>query len=132
MNTSMKADTEIKKPRHWGWLVLFTSTSTLLCCALPILLVSLGMGSVVAAMASNVPWLITLSQYKIWIFAASFIILCIAGWALYRAGRACPADPVLAEQCASAHKWNTRFYWFAVVIWAIGFFSAYILVLLLD
>ena len=30
--------------RRWGWLVVFTTTSTLLCCALPIALVSLGLG----------------------------------------------------------------------------------------
>jgi len=32
-----------------GWLALFTSTGTLIYCALPILLVTLGFGSVVAA-----------------------------------------------------------------------------------
>ena len=34
------------------------------CCALPILLVALGMGSAVAAMVSALPWLVTVSQYK--------------------------------------------------------------------
>lgn len=62
---------ENKKPRNWGWLVLFASTGTLLCCALPIILVSLGMGAVVASMASNLPFLIKLSMYKEWMFAGS-------------------------------------------------------------
>ena len=43
---------------------LFTSVSTLLCCALPSLLVALGMGAVVAGLASDLPWLITMSKYK--------------------------------------------------------------------
>ncbi len=114
-------------PNHWGWLILFASTSTLLCCALPILLVSLGMGAVVAAMASNFPLLITLSQHKIWIFAGCFALLLIAAWALYRPGRACPTDPQLAAKCASAHKWNKRFFCCSVMVWLLGFFSAYIL-----
>lgn len=118
------------KPRNWGWLILFASTGTLLCCALPILLVSLGMGAVVAAMASNLPFLITLSQHKIWMFAGSFALLLLGGWALYRPGRACPVDPTLAEKCAFAQKWNQRFFWAAVLVWSIGFFTAYLLPIL--
>lgn len=30
------------KPRRWSWLLLFTTSGTLLCCAIPITLVSLG------------------------------------------------------------------------------------------
>ncbi len=116
------------KPKKWGWLILFTSTGTLLCCALPIILVSLGMGTVVASLASNVPFLIELSMYKAWVFAGSGALLLLSGWALYRPGRSCPIDPDLAALCASAHKWNIRFFWGAVVIWSIGFFAAFIAV----
>ena len=116
------------KPRKWGWLVLFASASTLLCCALPIILVSLGMGAVVASMASNVPFLIELSQYKAWVFTGSGVILLLAGWALYRPGRVCPIDPELAKLCLSAQKWNRRFFWGAVILWSIGFFAAFIAV----
>ncbi len=114
------------KPRNWGWLILFASTSTLLCCALPILFVILGMGSVVASVASNVPILITLSMHKGWVFAVSGILLLVSAWLLYRPGRYCPTDPVLAELCERSYKWNLRLYWVSVVIWAIGFFFAFI------
>ena len=127
---SVVNDGNIQNPRCWGWLILLASTSTLLCCALPILLVSLGLGAVVASMSSNLPFLITLSQHKSWIFSGSFVLLLIAGWALYRPGRVCPVNLVLAEKCATAHKWNQRFYWCAVIVWLIGFFSAYVLVLI--
>ena len=33
---SVVNDVNIKNPKCWGWLILFASTSTLLCCALPI------------------------------------------------------------------------------------------------
>ena len=129
---SVVNDVNIKNPKCWGWLILFASTSTLLCCALPILLVSLGLGAVVASMASSLPFLVTLSQHKNWMFLGSFVLLLIAGWTLYRPGRACPVDLVLAEKCVTSHKWNQRFYWCAVIVWLIGFFSAYVLVLIVE
>jgi hypothetical protein len=111
----------------WGWIILFTSTGTLLCCALPIILVSLGMGAVVAAMASNIPFLITLSLHKSWVFAGSGILLLLGAWFLYRPGRICPTDPELAKLCSKTHNWNCWIYWISAVIWCFGFFFAYIL-----
>jgi len=119
---------KIKKPRKWGWLILFASTGTLLCCALPIILVSLGMGAVVASLASNVPFLITLSMHKGWVFAVSGILLLLGGWALYRPNRVCPADPELGALCDKAHKWNVRLFWASVLIWCTGFFFAFLAV----
>ena len=54
-----------------GYLSLFTSFGTLLCCALPSLLVLLGLGATVASVLSSVPWLVTLSRHKDWVFAVS-------------------------------------------------------------
>ena len=41
---------------------LLFAGGTLVCCALPSLLVSLGLGSTVAALVGAAPWLVTLSQ----------------------------------------------------------------------
>jgi len=112
--------------KKWGWIILFTSVGTLLCCALPIMLVSLGMGAVVAAMATNLPFLITLSLYKTWMFAGSGLLLLLGGWLLYQPGRTCPTDPELAILCTKVHMWNCRLYWISVGIWCVGFFFAYI------
>jgi len=108
------------------WLTLFASTGTLICCALPITLVSLGMGATVAALTSSFPLLMTLSQHKIWIFLLSGGLLALSGWLMYRPGRSCPTDPQLARLCASAQRWNRRVYWGSVLIWGIGFFAAYL------
>ena len=113
-------------PRKWSWLVLFASSTTLVCCALPILLVSLGLGAVSASLFANLPFLVTLAQYKAWMFAGSGGVLLLAAWLLFRPGRACPADPDLAEQCEKAHRWNTRLYWVSVGIWVAGFGAAYL------
>ena len=112
--------------RRWAWVVIFTSSSTLICCALPILLVALGFGAVSASLFASVPFLVTLAQYKTWMFAGSGAVLVLAAWLLYRPGRVCPADPVLALQCDIAHRWNTRFFWLASVIWIVGFAAAYL------
>ena len=51
-----------------GWLALVATTGTLICCALPILLITLGFGSVVAALTFRYPLLVTLSEYEGWMF----------------------------------------------------------------
>lgn len=106
---------------------LFTTTGTLVCCAIPIIFVTLGLGATVAAMTSAFPFLIVLSQHKIWVFAFSGLMLAVSGWLMYRPGRSCPTDPALGQACSTAHKWNKRIYWSSVVIWSIGFTAAYIL-----
>ena len=111
---------------RWGWLVLFTSSSTLICCALPIILVTLGLGAVSATLFETLPFLVTLTRYKSWMFLGSAGMLAIGGWSLYRPGRYCPTDPVLAAKCNAAHRWNKRIWWASVVILGIGFFAAYL------
>jgi hypothetical protein len=113
------------KPKRWGVLLLFASIPTLLCCALPILLVSLGMGSVVASLyGDKLPFLQWFGRNEEITFGATAAILLFAGWILYRSGRTCPTDPLLAQACKNADTWNRRFYWFAVAVWCIGVFAA--------
>lgn len=106
---------------------LVTTTGTLLCCALPIIFVTLGMGATVVAMTSAFPFLITLTKYKIWLFAFSGLMLLVSGWLMFRPGHICPTDKELADACNTAHKWNKRIYWTSVAIWSVGFTAAYIL-----
>jgi len=122
----MNVETVPLKEGGVTWLTLFASTGTLVCCALPIMLVTLGMGATVVAMTSTFPFLITLSLHKGWVFAGSGLMLALSGWLMYRPGRACPTDPGLAAVCRRAHVWNRRIYWTSVVIWGIGFFAAFL------
>lgn len=108
------------------WLTLFATAGTLICCALPIILVTLGLGATVAALTSAFSFLITLSQHKVWVFAFSGVMLGAAAWLLYRPGRACPSDPELGELCDKTRLWNLRIYWTSVSIWIIGFIAAYL------
>ena len=112
--------------RRWTWLLLFASSTTLICCALPILLVSLGLGAVSAALFANLPVLMSLAKYKAWMFGATGGLLALTAWLLYRSGRTCPADPELADHCENIRRWNIRFYWTSVAVWLIGFGTAYL------
>src|SRR5947208_10557152 len=54
-----------------SYFSLFTSLSTLLCCALPSLLVLFGLGASVAPILAFTPWLVALSRHKVWTFSIS-------------------------------------------------------------
>lgn len=125
----MTTKTENSNTRVWSWTLLFTTSATLVCCALPILLVSLGFGAAVASIATAAPWLIQLSLYKGWVFAISGALILLAAWSVMRAGRSCPTDPQLAKACEKADQWNRRFILLSAALWCVGFFAAYVLVL---
>ncbi len=126
MTTSTRERSAVRRRQGLTWLALFTTTGTLLCCALPIVLVSLGLGATLAALTSSLPFLIDLSRHKVWIFAFSAVMLILAGWALYRPDRACPADTERGRACDRAMVWNRRIHRVSVAIWGLGFFAAYL------
>ena len=124
--------TNATKPRKWGVFLLFATVPTLLCCALPILLVSLGLGSVVASIYGDYfPFLRWFGLNEGITFGIATVILIVSAWVIYRPGQQCPADPELAAACDNAKKWNRRFFWGAIVIYCVGVYSAYILPLTL-
>jgi len=110
-----------------SWVALFASTGTLVCCALPILLVSLGAGATVAALTSALPILVTLSHYKLWVFGVSGLLLAVAAWLSWRPGRSCPAEPELGAVCTRTRRWNRWVLSAAIAVWSLGFFSAFLL-----
>lgn len=61
-------------------LSLFASSATLLCCAIPALLIILGFGATVASIVSLAPQLIWLSERKIYVFGVALILLVISNW----------------------------------------------------
>ncbi|WP_439889168.1 hypothetical protein ACSX1C_09220 [Pseudomonas sp. MBLB4123] len=108
------------------WLGLLASSGTLICCALPILLVSLGLGATVAALTSSFPLLISLVEYKAWLFACSAALLTAAAYSSLRPARLCPADPVLATACRRARRLSIRLLWLSLGIWITEFGMAYL------
>ncbi len=109
------------------WLTLFITSSTLLCCALPVLLVSLGFGAVVASLNYNIPGLVFLAEHKLWTLSLSAFLLMFLAWVIWRPNQSCPANPELAVHCQTAKLWNKRVFWLSVVIWSVGFFFSILL-----
>lgn len=107
-------------------LALFASVSTLLCCALPALLVTIGAGAVMAGLAANVPGLVWLSAHKGPLFAvagAMLVAAAFAKWAMRNAP--CPADARLAKACIRMRRMGTITLIVAAVVYGVGFFFAF-------
>lgn len=109
-----------------GWISLFASASTWICCALPILLVTMGAGAVAAGITKQFPVLVVLSAHKSWMFAISGVLLAAAAGLTWRSGQSCPADRVLAQQCQRMRRWNKKILWISMTVWCIGFIAAYL------
>jgi hypothetical protein len=108
-------------------LTILSSFSTLLCCALPALLVSLGAGAVLASLITAVPQLVWLSEHKIPLFAFAGLMLALSGVSAYRNRNApCPADPAQAKSCMRLRRWSARVFYFSVAVYVIGFFFAFL------
>lgn len=122
----MDNETLQTKP-YLRWVTLFITSGTLLCCALPILLVSLGFGAVVASLNYNIPGLVFLGEHKLWTLSLSALLLLFLAWVIWRPNQACPTDPNLANHCQKAKRWNQRIFWLSVSIWAVGFFFSVLL-----
>ncbi len=113
--------------RSTALLSIFTSTGTLVCCALPALLVSIGAGAALSTLVSAVPQLVWLSEHKDAIFAVAVVMMAVAGVAQWRARRApCPVDPALRDACLGARRWSRRLYAGSVLVLAVGGFFAYL------
>lgn len=113
--------------RKWGWLLLLTTSTTLVCCVIPIILVGLGMGAAVASLYGNLTFLTIIGRHENAALALTAFILLLAGWVLYRPGRTCPVDPILAGHCRNADRWNRRLFFASYIIWLIGLFFAKLL-----
>jgi hypothetical protein len=111
---------------------LFTSISTILCCALPIILVTLGMGAVFASLTASFPFITWLAERSLYLFAIAAILLLIGGYFIFIKPQSCPADKKLAEMCNKTKKFNKIIWLLSVIILAISFFFKYILILLIS
>lgn len=120
-------DTGLKNNLAISFLSLFTSGSTLICCALPALLVSIGAGAALAGLVGTFPQIVWISEHKVPLFFfADFMLIC-AGVMQWRArSLPCPADPALALACMRARKISFYIYVFSVAIFLIGFFFAFV------
>lgn len=127
MNT---ATTPKKRSALLSYFSLFTSVGTLLCCALPSLLVLFGLGASVASMLSFMPWLVALSKHKQWTFTISGVLIALSFVNMYyiaprlRPQGCSPDDPAA---CEDASRFSKVLLWLSAAIYVAGFFVAYVL-----
>ncbi|PYL78269.1 MAG: hypothetical protein DMF26_01195 [Verrucomicrobia bacterium] len=109
-------------------LTILSSFTTLLCCAMSALLVSVGAGAALASVITAVPQLVWLSEHKIPLFTFAGVMLTLAGVLAYRNHHArCPADPVQANSRMRLRRWSARIFYFSAGLYAIGLFFAFLL-----
>lgn len=113
------------------FLSLFTSVSTIICCALPIILVTLGMGAVFASLTANIPSLIWLAQKSAEIFLIAGFLLLMSGYFIYIKPTTCPADKKLAVACKKTKKFSKIIFLTSLAIYLISLFFKYGLILLI-
>jgi len=107
-------------------LALFASLSTLLCCALPALLITLGAGAVMAGLATNVPGLVWLTEHKALLFVVAGILLGVAALAKWVSRNApCPIDPEQAKACMRMRRMGTIILGVAIAAYVVGGFFAF-------
>ncbi len=124
-------DSGLRRNFTVSFLSLFTSGGTLICCALPALLVTLGAGAAMAGLVGTFPQIVWLSEHKLPLFIVAGAMLLVAGAMQWHArSLPCPADPKLAAACIRARKVSSAIYWFSVAMFATGFFFALVAPLL--
>lgn len=119
--------------KPFGWrqlsipaLSLFTSAATLVCCALPALMVSLGMGAVLAGLVSEYSHLVWLSRHKGAVFGVAALLLAAAGFMLWRARNLpCPADKDQAKACRVLRRVSIIIYIISALLYLTGAFFAF-------
>jgi hypothetical protein len=112
-------------------LSLFASSSTLICCALPALLVALGAGAALSGLVGAFPQIVWLSEHKVGLFVFASLMLIASGslqW--FNRNAPCPIDPVLRDACLRTRKLSLRVYWVSVAIYLVGGFFAFVLPLM--
>lgn len=116
------------KPNWAAYLSLFGSASTLVCCALPAVVVTLAGGAALISLTTALPQLIWLSEHKLALFTISGLLLAVAGYGQWRQRNApCPADARAAAACTRLRRINLGIYLFSLVLFSVGFSFAFIL-----
>ena len=97
-------------------LSVLSGMTTLTCCALPALFISLGMGASLVSLVSAAPWLISLSAHKHLVFGVAVLLLAIAALLQFRArNEPCRIEGFGAKYC----KFFRRFSYAALGISAL-------------
>jgi len=106
---------------------LFASSGTLICCALPALLVALGAGATLSTVVSIFPKIVWISEHKIEVFTFAGVMLTISGYMQWRGRFApCPVDPILRNACLRTRKTSLVVYLTSLFVYLTGGWFAFV------
>ena len=92
---------------------------------------SIGLGASFAGLIGAFPQIVWLSENKILVFSVSGLMILGSALLIYINRNAlCPIDPDQARACISSRKWSVRISIFSGLIWLVGFFFAFVVLLL--
>ena len=109
------------------YVTLFSSFSTLICCALPALLVTLGLGASLASFLGSYPELIWFSENKALVFGFGGLMLLLTGvsrW--HQKSLACPTDPELRVACEKTRGVAGGVFYGSLTLYAVGGLFAFV------
>ena len=108
-------------------LTLFTSSGTLVCCVLPMVVATIAGGASVGTLLTIFPWLIPLSMHKEWIFVLSGALIGFNGYMTFRKTNEIACDVDSGEfVCTITGKFNRRMFYLSSSIFLIGGFVSYL------
>lgn len=113
----------------WSSLAaLFASTGTLVCCALPAVLVALGAGAALSSLVSVFPQIVWLSEHKEGLFLfAGLMLLASGAWQWRHRGAPCPTDPSLRQACLRTRRIAWRVWLASMALYLVGGWFAFVL-----
>ena len=118
---------QVMSDKSANFFSLFASSSTLICCAFPALFVALGAGASFVSLVSTFPFLIVLSQYKIYITSFATLMILVAGYVNYKTYLLpCPSDSESGRLCMQTRKRSRMIYYFSVAIFLFATIFTYI------
>jgi hypothetical protein len=107
---------------------LLASTTTLVCCVLPAVLVSIGAGAVMVGLVSTFPQLVWLSEHKALVFGIAGVLLAGSGMMIWHARTLpCPIDPIAARSCTRLRRISAWVYGVSLVAFVAGALFAFAL-----
>lgn len=100
---------------------LFATSSTLVCCAIPALLVAMGAGAALSSLVAVFPQVVWLSEHKEAVFALAGVMMAGSGVLQWRNRHApCPTDPALRDACMRTRKVSWKVYLLSVAFYLMG------------
>lgn len=106
---------------------LFSSFATLFCCALPALLILLGLSvTSVLVFFTAIPGWQNVGEYELWLFLVSGTLLALGFYFAYfrqglSQGEVCEIPTGAHESaCSTATRWNRRILWFSLFLYSLA------------